>query len=111
VEIVGRGHGSASGELEWADYVKVCLPEQQVKVYFDGHSVNVKMQTPAYMGRQCGICGNMDSDSNPETEFYKLDSENPDYYEPEYNIRKAFHQYTIKDDSLPTGKLRGNVRR
>jgi hypothetical protein len=76
--------------------VKVYLPEQKVKVYFDGFSVNVKMLTPLYMGRQCGICGNMDS--NPETEFNKLDSGVNEYYEPEHNIRKAFHQYTIKDD-------------
>jgi hypothetical protein len=50
------------------------------------------------MGRQCGICGNMDMDSNPETEFYRLDSDK-EYYEPELNIRKAFHSYTIKDDT------------
>jgi hypothetical protein len=81
---------------EHGDYVKVYLPGQGVKVYFDGFNVNIKMQTPIYMGRQCGICGNMDAD--PETEFYRLDSDNNEFAEPEMNIRKAFHQYTIKDD-------------
>jgi hypothetical protein len=99
IEIVQHGRVIMSAQLESSHYVKVYLPESQVKVYFDGYAVNVKMQSPIYMGRQCGICGNMDQDANPQTEFYRLDSDNQDYYEPEFNIRKAFHQYTIKDDS------------
>jgi anti-sigma28 factor (negative regulator of flagellin synthesis) len=97
IEIVQHGHVIISVKLEDDMNCRVYLPEQQVKVYFDGFNVNVKMQTPLYMGRQCGICGNMDFDSNPETEFYRVDSD-MDYYETEYDVRKAFHTYTIKDD-------------
>jgi len=98
IEIVQHGHVVVTVKCDSESSCRVYLPEQQVKVYFDGFNVNVKMQTPLYMGRQCGICGNMDFDSNPETEFNKLDSET-EYYEPEYDVRKAFHTYTIKDDS------------
>jgi hypothetical protein len=74
--------------------VKCWLPEQRVKVYFDGTHVNVKM-SPMYMGRQCGICGNMDFD--PENEFTKTDSDS-EFNEPEYDTRKAFHTYTLQDE-------------
>lgn len=97
IEIIQHGHVIISCLAQDESYVKCWLPEQQVKVYFDGYNVNVKMDTPLYMGRQCGICGNLDFDPNPETEFYKLDS-TQDWFEPEFNIRKAFHSYTIKDD-------------
>lgn len=105
IEVLQHGQVIISVELESSkssssqiQMVKVYLPEQQVKVYFDGYAVHVKMQSPLYVGRQCGICGNMDSDPRPESEFYRLDSQVNDYYEPEYNIRKAFHSYIIKDD-------------
>jgi hypothetical protein len=98
IEIVQHGHVIISVKLESNSLCRIFLPEQQVKVYFDGYAVNVKMQTPLYMGRQCGICGNMDFDSNRQTEFNRLDSEQ-DYNEPEFDVRRAFHQYTIKDDS------------
>jgi len=96
VEISQQGHVIITCQLEPGDLVKCRLPEQQIKVYFDGININVKMQTPLFMGRQCGVCGNMDFDPNSETEFYKLDSET-DWYEPELNTRKALHSYTIKD--------------
>jgi hypothetical protein len=72
-------------------YVKIELPEDDVKVYFDGYTVYVKV-SPFMQGRQCGVCGHFDRESEREYEFLTPD------FEPEYDVRRFFHEYQYKGD-------------
>jgi hypothetical protein len=72
-------------------YVKVDLPEDDVKVYFDGYTVYVKV-SPFMQGRQCGICGHFDREPENEYEFLTPD------FEPESDVRRFFHEYQYKGD-------------
>jgi len=72
-------------------YVKVDLPEDDVKVYFDGYTVYVKV-SPFMQGRQCGVCGHFDRESEREYEFLTPD------FEPESDVRRFFHEYQYKGD-------------
>jgi len=93
-EIVQHGHVILRLEPESTYYMRVVLPEEGVHVLFDGQDIKIKMSS-MYMGRQCGICGNMDMDPNQEY----LDTENSSEY-PEYetDVRRSFHKFTIKDN-------------
>jgi hypothetical protein len=72
-------------------YVKVELFEDDVKVYFDGYSTFVKV-SPFMQGRQCGVCGHFDREPESEYEFLTPD------FEPEYDVRRFFHEYQYKGD-------------
>jgi hypothetical protein len=72
-------------------YVKVYLPEEDLKVYFDGYTATIKV-SPWMQGRQCGVCGHFDRE--PETEYEFMTPE----FEPEYDVRRFFHKYQFKGD-------------
>jgi hypothetical protein len=79
-------------------YVKVELPEEDVEVHFDGYTAKVKV-SPLMQGRQCGVCGHYDRESEREFELLRPD------FEPEYDVRRFFHEYQYKGDEeceLPT---------
>jgi len=79
-------------------YVTIELPEEDVEVKFDGYTAKVKV-SPLMQGRQCGICGHFDREPEREYEFLRPDSE------PEYDVRRFFHEYQYKGDEtceLPT---------
>jgi hypothetical protein len=72
-------------------YVKVELPEEDVEVTFDGYNIKVKV-SPLMQGRQCGVCGHYDREPEREYEFLRPD------FEPEYDVRRFFHEYQYKGD-------------
>jgi hypothetical protein len=79
-------------------YVKIELPEEDVEIKFDGYTAKVKV-SPLMQGRQCGICGHFDREPEREYEFLRPDSE------PEYDVRRFFHEYQYKGDEaceMPT---------
>jgi hypothetical protein len=45
--------------------IRVTLPKAGIRVHFDGYSAKVQM-SPAMVGRQCGICGHYDGESQDE---------------------------------------------
>jgi hypothetical protein len=92
-------HGHVVGiVLREGPYVKVILPEEDVEVHFDGYTAKVKV-SPLMQGRQCGVCGHYDREPEREYEFLRPDSE------PEYDVRRFFHEYQYKGDEaceMPT---------
>jgi len=44
-----------------SDYIKIELPEEGIRVYFDGYAINVKL-SPFRMERTCGLCGHYDEE-------------------------------------------------
>lgn len=71
-------------------YVKVWLPEQGVKVYFDGYAANIKM-SPMLKNIQCGLCGHYDGEVSRE--FL-----NPEFEEEE-DVRSFIQKFTLKESS------------
>jgi hypothetical protein len=81
-----------------ASYLKVDLVELGVTVYFDGYSANIKM-SPIYMGRQCGLCGEYDSESSWGSEFWSPSGE------PSRDVRRFYLDYTVKDAECEMPRL------
>jgi hypothetical protein len=69
-------------------YVKVSLPQEGVRVYFDGYACNIKI-SPMYRNIQCGLCGHYDLE--PMDEF-----RNPEH-ELESDVRSFYQKYTIRE--------------
>lgn len=71
-------------------YVKVILPESDIRVYFDGYSVNIKM-SPLFRNVQCGLCGHYDLETSDEFR-------NPEF-ELESDVRSFQQKYTVEEES------------
>jgi very-short-patch-repair endonuclease len=82
---------------EQEQVVKVELVEAGVQVYFDGYSANIKM-SPIYMGRQCGLCGEYDSESTYENEYWTPAGH------LSRNVRKFYQDFMVRDQECQAPK-------
>jgi len=93
-----REHGHTVLRIFEEDQViKVELVEAGVRVYFDGYSVNIKM-SPIYMGRQCGLCGEYDSESTFDNEYYTPAGH------VSRSVRRFYQEFMVKDQECQAPK-------
>jgi len=61
-----RHHGHVVCQVEQlGKYIKVVLPEEGLKIYFDGYTCSIKMSS-IYSNAQCGLCGHFDGNLQDE---------------------------------------------
>lgn len=88
-----RNHGHQVCRIQKSQQqqsVKVSLPEQGVRVYFDGYTAAIKM-SPQYQNLQCGLCGHYDNDQDDE--FRNPQSE------LESDVRSFYQKFTMQEES------------